>query len=266
MHSRTLEPVRRRVLKSLIFIASLIAWVSRAYAQGAPLIEAVDVRQADSHVDLILQFTCSMRYLAHDPSSTGASVRIRLIPGRDCDSDAGSPFAVERPVIADRDVIKSVLLEQVFAGELALTIDWTQDEHFVLAPSADLRGIRIRLLRPGKPENSRVMIADAVPETTAYAINLDSSTEAFDEQTMADARTLFSTEPYDSIVTLNGQSWHRLRVGPFASRAEAQRALVLAKTRFSRAWLAIADETRTEDVSDVLAPVPPTRTNPNAVR
>jgi tetratricopeptide (TPR) repeat protein len=266
MHFCALERVRHCLLKSLLFVVSLIALMARAHAQSAPLIEAVDVRQADSHVDLILQFTCSMRYLAHDPSSTGASVRIRVIPGRDCDSDASLPFAVERPVIADRDVVKTVLLEQVFAGELALTIEWTQDEHFVLAPSADLRGIRIRLLRPGKPENSRVMIADAVPETTGYAINLDSSTETFDQQTIADARTLFGTEPYDSKITLNGQSWHRLRVGPFSSRAEAQRALVLAKTRFSRAWLAIADETRTEDVSDVLAPVPPTRTNPNAVR
>ncbi|HLK71135.1 MAG TPA: SPOR domain-containing protein, partial [Steroidobacteraceae bacterium] len=40
-----------------------------------------------------------------------------------------------------------------------------------------------------------------------------------------------------------GQRWYRLRVGPFSTRAEAERVLSAAQNRYPRAWLALNDET-----------------------
>ena len=50
------------------------------------------------------------------------------------------------------------------------------------------------------------------------------------------------TQAYVSETDIEDEHWYRLRVGPFSTRAEAERVLEIALAKYPRAWLAINDE------------------------
>ena len=50
------------------------------------------------------------------------------------------------------------------------------------------------------------------------------------------------TQAYVSETDIEDKHWYRLRVGPFTTRAEAERVLQIALPSYPRAWLAINDE------------------------
>lgn len=249
--------------------ASLLAvlfWMHSAAAQMASqLVDAVDLNESDTHIDFVVQFACAMRYVAHDPSSRGKLLRVRLVPTAACAIAPSVPFVSQYSPTPDPSIIQSITLDQVFAGELALTVQWQQEETFVLAPGSDLTGLRVRLLRPGRAARSRVYVNEDVGSSAVYAINLDSSAEPHGTADLARVKEQLGIAPYESHITLSGTTWYRLRVGPFATRAEADRLLVTARSIYPRAWLAIDDET-SAPASNAEVPVLPTRTNVSAAR
>lgn len=252
----------RGITPTVVAAACLVATHIALAQSTARLVDAVDVNQTDAHIDVVLQFTCGMRYVAHDPSSQGTLLRIRLIPSASCGIQPAATVAPEHVGAADPTVIESVVLEQLFAQELALTIRWRREERFVLAPGADISGLRIRLLRPGRAQ-ARVFINEDPGSAASYAINLDSSLEPHDATALELARERFGIAPYESVAALDGTRWYRLRIGPFSSRAEAERVLATARATYSRAWLAIGDERR-EGAEEIDAAVAPTRVNAQA--
>lgn len=254
----------RNALSRALAAAALCLAAFGAEAQ-ARLIDAVDVNQTETHIDLIVQFACGMRYLGHDPSSQGERVRIRMIPTPQCGLRPGAMFSSELAAAGDPDIVRSIALEQVFAQELALTVEWRRPERFVLAPSADFTGVRIRLLRGGETK-TRVFINEGAGGDAHYAINLDSSAQPHDAAALEQARGLLGVAAYESTVELSGATWHRLRVGPFATREDADRALALARTHYPRAWLAIGDDEAHKSAQPVETAPGPTRTNVAAAR
>lgn len=251
---------------AVALLTLLFSSMQTASAQiASPLIEAVDLNESESHIDLVVQFSCAMRYVGHDPSSNGKSVRVRLLPTTGCGVAAGTPITSQYAPTPDPSIVQSISVDQVFAGELALTVQWRREETFVLAPGADLTGLRIRLLRPETAARSRVFINEDIGPAAVYAINLDSSTDPHDAGDLTRAQQQLGLAPYESQITLNSMTWYRLRVGPLATRADAERLLAAARSIYPRAWLAIDDETSTTTASTE-APVLPTRTNVSAAR
>lgn len=247
-------------------VTLLLLWIQTASAQMAPqVVEAVDLNESDTHIDFVVQFACPMRYVGHDPSSRGKLLRVRLVPTSTCAIAPSATFTSQYSPTPDPSIVQSIALDQVFAGELALTVQWQREETFVLAPGADLTGLRIRLLRPGSGARSRVFINEDVGPAAVYAINLDSSADPHDAAALARVKEQLGIAAYESRTTLNGTTWYRLRVGPLATRAEAERLLVTARSIYPRAWLAIDDETSAPTASTEL-PVLPTRTNVSATK
>ncbi len=109
-----------------------------------------------------------------------------------------------------------------------------------MAPTASGIGLRVRLLNTNRRKGN-AYIADSSPPAR-YAVNLDSSQVKFGRDLVAAAAAGLQAQAYVSETDIEGAHWYRLRVGPFASRAEAERVLKIAQAQYPRAWLAVDDE------------------------
>lgn len=129
---------------------------------------------------------------------------------------------------------------------------------FVMAPTGNSLGLRVRLLGIGgrKPK-----VSVLEPEiTSGYAVNLDSSREKFAAEALAAAAAALEAQAYVSETDIEGEHWYRLRAGPFATKAEADRALKIALANYPHAWVAVNDEqTDLALVEHASAPTPSAR-------
>jgi hypothetical protein len=209
-------------------------------AGPSQLVLQIDAVESADHADLSVQFACSMRYLSNAPLNRGSSTTITLRLGPDCGGFMRT-VTPEFPLVGGgAQWVRSVRLETVVPGEVTLEFTWAREFEFVMVPTADDMGLRIRLLglQP-KPH----VYANPTEAPEGYAVNLDSALVKFDAAAVQAAAQLLGAPAYVSETDLEGRHWYRLRVGPFTSRAEADRVLHLALSRYPRAWLALNDET-----------------------
>ena len=78
----------RRVRTGFVLIAAL-AYGAAAGAQSfgngpGRFVDVVELNDHDDQADIITQFTCSLRYLTHQPAAEGKELRIQLQPQGDC--------------------------------------------------------------------------------------------------------------------------------------------------------------------------------------
>lgn len=231
-------------------------WPLLAQAQ-VRLLEDADVVETPAHYDLTVRFGCEVRYVAHAPAAEGEELRVRLTLGTDCTQGTIAGESLVTPAPA---VVRSIELTPLFTNEVELLIRWRFKQKFVVVPSNDRRGMRIRILREGESGNagSRVFVGEPLqPDvTTAYAVNLDSATTAFSSDVVQQAQETLRVPAYVSQADIDGVHWYRLRVGPVATRTEADKLLLLAQRSYPHAWLAIADEQVDESVIQDDAPGP----------
>jgi len=225
----------RRCLLLCCFIAM------NAHAQMR-LLDDADVVETPAHYDLTIRFGCEARYLAHTPVDEGDELRVRLSFGRSCSTLPGTESLVT-PAPA---VVRSIEMSSLLAGEAELLIRWRLKQKFLVVPTNDRQGLRIRILRAGEAgeTHGKVLVGDTQTSdvTTAYAINLDSSLAPIDDAAVERAQALLHNRIYRSEVDVGDTHWYRLRLGPIATRAEAERLLLAVQNSYPRAWLAIADE------------------------
>ena len=220
---------------------ALLPWLAMpAHAQvAARLIEDVGVTNQDGYATVTIQFGCDVRYISHTPASSGDTVRIRLAPGPGC----GSPAAgwVVPPPLDDRGVIRSITLNRTLARDVDLGIRWSKSESFALVPSPNGRGLRLLLLR-AEADRSKVTVREVSGGASVYAVNLDAAREPYDAAAIAAAAQATGVRAYVSEAVVDGEKWYRLRAGPFVSESDARRVLTAARTRYPKAWLAVADD------------------------
>jgi hypothetical protein len=204
-------------------------------------VDLIEVTQHDDHIDLDVQFTCSMRYVTHLPQSEGDEVRVELRPMPDCGQAAGAQIAGELPTVSGGEgIISAARVESDIPGQLSLSIQWTHSQTFVLAQGADLHDLRIRLLVQAPP--GRVSAGTPTDVVSAFVINLESQLRPFTPEQIQAARDQLKLPVFVSGITVDGQRWYRLRGGPILHQADAQQMLSHALAFYPRAWLAI-DET-----------------------
>ncbi len=207
----------------------------------AQLLQFIDANENEGHTDVSVQFVCTAFYLGNVPLNHGKSTIIRLRLGPDC-GPFQSSLVPELPLVGGGgQIVTSARLEQVVPGEVTLELRFARDLDFVMVPTADGKGLRIRLLGTGRKQAGGYIAESEAPE--GYAVNLDSSMEKFDPSAVQQAAGRLGVQAYISDTEIEDQHWYRLRVGPFKSRAEAERVLKAAQTDYPRAWLAINDET-----------------------
>ena len=251
--------IRSRRLFRLRQLAILLGGVALGFAvpaqaQFGRLLLNSSVTEREDHVDLTVEFACSLRYQTHLPASEGDTLRITLQPSPDCGLGSQMQFALERQLPADDvGLVRGIELSPGLTGGAELVVSWNRIEKYVLAPTAGMRGLRIRVIRT-KQTGAALTVDDSPGAVGSYAINLDSSQAAFSDVELARARDLLKTPVFVSQVEVDGQPWHRLRAGPFFSRKEAERLLREARTVYGRAWLGIDDEQPAESTGE---PMPP---------
>ncbi len=82
----------------------------------------------------------------------------------------------------------------------------------------------------------------AAPATTAdYIVNLQSTRTAPAPGTLAALSVPGGTRAYVSDIDVDGMIWHRLRVGFFATEADAGEALAPLRARYPKAWIGRAE-------------------------
>ncbi len=227
---------RRLLAVALLSLAPLAA-----LAQSSDrLIDTFDASDGERNVNIYVQFRCSILYTSHAPLDFGPSVTVRLRPGVDC--GAGSRMT-ERPLLTGLStLVKSARLEEIAPGNYELQVTWTNNQHFVLAPATNARGIRIRLLDVFPGPRGRITVNENADATSGYAINLQSETARFSDADLEAASKTMGMPVRISTVELEGRVWYRLRVGPISARRDAERLLASAQVKYPRAWLAIDDE------------------------
>ncbi|MBK7251163.1 MAG: SPOR domain-containing protein [Gammaproteobacteria bacterium] len=236
----------RTLLRPLYFLP--LGWLG-AFAAPAQmpqrLVDAVDVAVHDSSVDVAVNFSCSVRYLSHEPAGEGEVLRIRLLGESDCGSSFDTFVTGSVPgATAWPEYLRGMEVTPVAGREIALTVSWVRRERFVLAPEGR-RGLRIRLLRSAT-RRGRVFLSEGPGVTAQYSINLESQRGPFDAQAIAAAEARTKMRPYVSQATLRGETWYRLRIGPIATESEAKRLLKTLRGPYPRAWLAIGDQDDTD--------------------
>jgi tetratricopeptide (TPR) repeat protein len=209
-------------------------------APFGPLVQFINSDERDDHVDITVQFSCSARYLGNMPLNHGSATTIRLRLGPDCGSLVNS-LPAELPMIGgSSQLVTGARVESLAPGEVDLELTWARDLDFVMAPTTGGLGLRVRLL--GTSHRKAAVYVGSDEATQGYAVNLDSSRAKFDREAVEAAAAGLQTQAYVSETDIEDEHWYRLRVGPFKTRAEAERVLKIAQARYPRAWLAINDE------------------------
>jgi tetratricopeptide (TPR) repeat protein len=205
-----------------------------------PLVQVIDTDEREDHADISVQFGCSVRYLSNTPVSHGSSVRITLRLGPDCGSLLNS-FLPELPMVGGGgQLVTAARVESIVPGEVSLELTWVRDLDFVMAPTATGLGLRVRLIGTGHRKPS-VHLSEAEPPQN-YAVNLESASTPFAHTAVEAAASSLKTQAYVSETDIEDTRWYRLRVGPFTTRAEAERVLQIAQAGYPHAWLAVNDE------------------------
>lgn len=233
-------------LRALVLLSGLAGLhdSSQAATQPAmpmgPLVQVIDTDLRDDHADISVQFSCSVRYLGNAPINHGNSTKIRLRLGPDCGSLVNS-FPAEIPLVGGGgDLVTGARVDSIVPGEVTLEIMWSRELDFVMAPTSTGLGLRVRLIGTNRRRGSALLGQIETPQV--FAVNLESSQTPFERGKVEAAAAALKTQAYESETDIEDTHWYRLRVGPFATRAEAERVLEIAQARFPRAWLAVNDE------------------------
>lgn len=229
---------------ALLALALLPSPAAAAIASGmpmGPLVQVIDTDERDDHVDISVQFSCSVRYIGNTPINHGSSTTITLRLGPDCGS-LGNAFAPELPLVGGGgQLVTGARVESFVPGEVTLELRWIRELDFVMAPTATGLGLRVRVIGTGHQRKASVLLSETeAPQ--GYAVNLESSSEQFSQNAVEAAAAALKTQAYVSETDIEETHWYRLRAGPFTTRTEAERVLQIAQSAYPRAWLAVNDE------------------------
>ena len=229
---------------ALLMVAhdDLPAWAAapRLAVPGGLFVQFVDTNLQPDYADINIQFSCTARYITNTPANFGSSTRITLRLGPDCGSLL-TVFPAELPPIGSGgDLVTNARVESVVPGEVSFELTWSRDLDFVMAPTTNAQGLRLRLYNLEKRKANATIFQPEAPQP--FIINLDSTEQPTEREVVEKAAAEFDTQAYLSEIDIEDRHWYRLRLGPFASREEAERVLKIALPRYPRAWLAPSDE------------------------
>jgi tetratricopeptide (TPR) repeat protein len=205
-----------------------------------PIVQLIDTQELEDHAEISIQFACSVRYVTNTPVSHGTGTTITLRLGPDCGTQFSSP-PPELPLVGGGGkLVTGARVDSIVPGEITLELSWSRSLDFVMAPTASGLGLRLRLLNINRRKGSAFVAETEAP--ASYAVNLDSSQNKFTREAVEAAAAALQTQAYVSETDIEAEHWYRLRVGPFTTRAEAERVLKIAQASYPRAWLAVNDE------------------------
>ncbi|MGB8693895.1 MAG: SPOR domain-containing protein [Steroidobacteraceae bacterium] len=227
-----------------------LACGSAAFAQvlgSGPgrFVDLVELTDHDDQADIVVQFTCALRYLTHQPASEGKELRIQLQPQGECGLAPGTPVPGELPPLSGgANIIAAARVDSDVPGQVTLALTFIKAERYVLVQGIDPRSMRVRLIDRARGRG-KVMVNEPGAGVSSYAINLESQPKEFDPAAVALAHDRLKLPAFVSEAVVDGTTWYRLRVGPVDKRSDADRLLNQAVSDYPRAWIAMGDDSAT---------------------
>ena len=235
------------------------SWHSRALLCAvllacAPITAAAPGFIAGSFVDgdeetarMSVQFRCNVEYVGHDPATRGDHLRIRLEATRFCTGvspNIASNREQHRPIGADAAKLVSLEYDGDSTAGQILRFNFSEEVRFDLVRSVNDNTITVHIsLNPDAPAAVRAdsstssrLVQQAPVAPPKYVINLASSLRP---PATADMPTvqIDDTEVFVSQTAIDGQTWHRIRIGYFDTAADASRVLHSVRSQYPTAWI-----------------------------
>jgi tetratricopeptide (TPR) repeat protein len=237
-------------------------------AQGR-FVEDVQVSRSNDEAIVAIHLTCPMRFLADTPLETGTLLEVRVAPFEACrqlGGGAGIYSEVYRPVSGHLAHLLELEYESLGLGDSLLHVRFDRPVDYRVSQRADLRTVVLTINLQAAP-----VLTEVLPETpfdspaddpqasapagrepltsrvieprsaSDYILNLQSTREPVDPGIARSVAAAENLHLYVSETTVDGQTWHRLRLGFFASEDEAQAALEDLAPRFPRSWIGRAE-------------------------
>lgn len=253
--------------------AALLLGAPAAVA-GSGYVDNILVSRSGGQATVRIELGCPMRVTSSRARSAGTVVEIDLGPLPECRElgDGGSSNEAYRPPGGALASLTQVDYDAVAAGQSFLVLHFGRAVSYRVVQGADLRSLELSVQPPdasqpeavtaavpsartreqpagAKDAGSRPSVAGTparaplsahvvTPETEGdYIVNLQSTRDPVSPDLIASLPDSARRHVYISNIDVDGTTWHRLRLGFFASEAAATAVMQPLKKRFPRAWV-----------------------------
>jgi len=254
--------------------AALLAAAGTRVAHGAgQFIEDIQVSRRGDEATISIELACPMRFQSDTVTPAGVLVEIRVAPLESCRElgvGGGILSEVYRPAGGQLAHLDEIEYESLGLGDNLLLLHFDRSVDYRVSQRGDLRTLELRV-RLGPDESSaravapppaapavvepapstrtdtpsarapltaRVRAPEVVPD---YVLNLESTREPVDPKSVASVPLAGGQHLYVSTTEIAGVTWYRLRLGFFASEADARAGLTALTEAFPRAWIGRAE-------------------------
>ncbi len=256
----------RRMLHAfgIVGSAALLVAAQSAYAQTVSdrVLSDVDVENVGDCSTLTVNFNIRVQFLGYFPTESGRELHIRVLP-----LDPGTTTSLRREAL--RPPTSVIELRTIdFEGDNpagpVLSLFFTKDMRFEVSPARDPRSLVIRLAQPGSGPLCKSENATDVPSQSSstiegqrqfavpaglYVVNLATTPGAPVALTGAQRAAVGEGVVYETLSDRDARVLHRLRLGFFSSRAEAESAREKLAALFPDAFvISVSAEERAQGV------------------
>lgn len=247
----------------------VVPQAAQAQTVSDRVLSDVDVENIGTCSTVTVNFNIRVQLLGFFPNESGRELHVRLRP---LDPGANSlGREALRPPTSVRE-LRTIDFEGDNPAGPVLSLFFTQDMRFEVSPGRDPRSLVIRLAQPGSgplcvpgddaaatpqfpphPEGGRQL---AIP-AGLYVVNLATMADA--PVTLSDAQRAALGEGviYETLSDRDARVLHRLRLGFFASRAEAEAARERLAALFPEAFvISVSAEERAQGVENRIGGAP----------
>jgi hypothetical protein len=265
-----------RLAAILASVALLIQGILQpAHAAGTMLDQVLISRRGDT-ATLEVKLECRNRYIDSFPLTKSERVQINFLRVDECGlSRTSTPRReIQRPVGREMASLKEMEFIRSGKDQEILLLRFDHPVSVVVQQRGDLSRLLIKVDISGEPspavaetipapaiaatpgpsipaptadqisraeERARLeMTQKAVPAAVSgalYAINLESALEPIDARRLEADQLANTAQLYGTEVVVDGRTWYRLRLGFFATEAEAETALQRLRPGYPDAWI-----------------------------
>ncbi len=276
-----LQPAADVVRRALRCVARcgavvLLALFSGVVAAESAGIESVLISRTADTAEVDIRFACRNRFRSQSSTASSARVEVTLIRMDWCANSGEATREATRPPGRHLAALKEIGYTSQAGTEAVLSLQFDRAVLVTVEQSGDLHVLRLHVQVPAgsvpepatddqfpaiaapvspsglSPEQiaraeeraRRAMEPRPAPPPAAadFVLNLRSSTTPVDPITEAKGIAQSGQIIYVSDLRVDDQLWHRLRLGFFATEADADAALLQLRSRFPDAWVSRASE------------------------
>jgi len=273
-----------------ILVLGLLAHALPLPARAADgMLDHVNISRQGNSARLEIRFACRSRYIDHFPVMRSERVRISLARVDQCElSPAAAPRReLRRPPGRELALLREVELVQGadggslllhFEQPVSVTVQQGGNLNHLIV-SVDVEGLDARASPPpvsvapvaaltpqqldraedrAQRATAQAFADPATERRGEYALNLESALQPVDVARVDPDRFADDLRLYATKVVVSDRTWHRLRLGFFATEADAELVLARVRPYFPNAWVVrvAADEHEIAASSRVVAPAP----------